>query len=154
MKFERTAGEFTVSTDASKLDLATIHSFLADCYWAKGLPLEVVRRSVENSLCFGVYHRKQQVGFARVISDYATFAYLADVFILESHRGRGLSKLLIKSIMEHPELQGLRRWSLATSDAHALYEQFGFKPLRNLAMWMEIHNPDVYHAQSKAGRLQ
>ena len=154
MKFERTAGEFTVSTDASKLDLATIHSFLTDCYWAKGIPLDVVRRSVENSLCFGVYHRKQQVGFARVISDYATFAYLADVFILESHRSRGLSKLLIKSIMEHPQLQGLRRWSLATSDAHGLYEQFGFKPLRNLAMWMEIHNPDVYHAQSKAGRLQ
>jgi GNAT superfamily N-acetyltransferase len=154
MRFERAAGEFTVSTDPAKFDLAMIHSFLTDCYWAKGIPLEVVRRSVENSLCFGVYRGKEQLGFARVISDYATFAYLADVFILESHRGRGLSKLLMESIMHHPELQGLRRWSLATSDAHGLYEQFGFKPLRKPTMWMEIHNPDVYHAQPKAGRAQ
>ena len=150
MKFERTKGEFTVSTDPRRVDLRAVHAFLTDCYWARGIPRDVVRRSVENSLCFGIYHGNELVGFARVISDRATFAYVADVFVLPQYRGRGLSKFLMQCIMEHPELQGLRRWSLATSDAHELYAQFGFKPVAKPEMWMEIHKPDVY---STAGKM-
>jgi GNAT superfamily N-acetyltransferase len=144
MKFERSQGEFTVSTDPRRVDLELVHGFLIRCYWAAGIPLDVVRRSVENSLCFGIYSGGRQLGFARVITDYATFAYVADVFVVESHRGRGLSKFLMECIMQHPQLQGLRRWSLATSDAHSLYSQFGFKALKKPEMWMEIHRPDVY----------
>jgi N-acetylglutamate synthase-like GNAT family acetyltransferase len=146
MKYERTQGEFTVSTDAARVNLRVVHEFLTNSYWARGIPLEVVRRSLENSLCFGVYRGSEQAGFARVITDRATFAYLADVFILPEHRGRGLSKLLMQCIMEHPELHGLRRWSLATTDAHSLYAQFGFKPVTKPEMWMEIHRPDIYSA--------
>jgi N-acetylglutamate synthase-like GNAT family acetyltransferase len=152
MKFERTKGEFTVSTDPRRVDLRAVHAFLTDCYWARGIPRDVVRRSVENSLCFGIYHGNELVGFARVISDRATFAYVADVFVLPQYRGRGLSKFLMQCIMEHPELQGLRRWSLATSDAHELYAQFGFKPIAKPEMWMEIHRPDVYTSAQKMSR--
>src|SRR5919109_1386458 len=127
MSFERTEGEFMVSSDAKKLDLDVVHGFLKDCYWARGIPRAVVRRSLQNSLCFGVYHGRAQVGFARAITDRATFAYLADVFVLESYRKRGLAKFMMRCIMQHPELQGLRRWSLLTRDAHQLYHQFGFK---------------------------
>ncbi len=133
-----------VSTDKSKLDLAVIHGFLSQSYWAEGVPLEVIKKSIAHSLCFGVYDGDQQIGFARVISDFATFAYLADVFILESYRGRGLAKLLMREIMSHPELQGLRRFTLATKDAHDLYKQFGFTELVRPDRHMEIARPGIY----------
>ena len=139
-----TKGEFEVSTDPARIDLATVHGFLTNSYWAKGIPAETVQRSIQNSFCFGVYREKQQVGFARIITDGATFAYLADVFILEPYRGRGLSKWLMECIMAHPELQGLRRWVLATRDAHKLYAQFGFAALKVPDRMMEILDPDVY----------
>jgi len=137
-------GEFLVSTDRALIDLDVVHGFLTKCYWAKGIPRDVVARSIENSLCFGVYAEGKQVGFARVISDYATYAYIGDVFLLESFRGRGLGKWLMECIMLHPRLQGLRRWSLVTSDAHGLYAQFGFEALKKPQNYMELHRPDVY----------
>jgi GNAT superfamily N-acetyltransferase len=135
---------FVISTDPERLNLDVIHGFLTNCYWAKGIPREVVARSIKNSLCFGIYADGNQAGFARVISDYATYAYICDVFVLEDYRGRRLSKWLMECIMQHPRLQGLRRWSLATGDAHGLYSQFGFTPLRAPERWMEIQQPDVY----------
>jgi GNAT superfamily N-acetyltransferase len=136
---------FVVSTDRRRLDVDLIHRFLATCYWAKGIPRETVARSLEHSLCFGVYDGSgAQVGFARVVSDFATVAYLGDVFVLETHRGRGLSKFMMESIMRHPALQGLRRWILLTRDAHGLYQQFGFTPLKSADRYMELHRPDVY----------
>ena len=138
------AGRFLISTDRAKLDLDVIHGFLTHSYWAEGIPRETVIRAIENSLCFGVYNGAEQVGFARVISDFATYAYLADVFILEPYRERGLGKELIASVMAHPELQGLRRWSLGTRDAHGLYAQFGFTALDNPSRMMEIADPEVY----------
>jgi GNAT superfamily N-acetyltransferase len=142
-------GEFEVSTERARLDLGVIHTFLSNSYWARGIPLEVVRRSADNSLCFGVYQGDAQVGFARVVTDRATFAYLADVFILESHRAKGLSKWLVECIMAHPDLQGLRRWLLATRDAHELYRRFGFGDLKAPERWMEVHDPDVYARRSE-----
>jgi GNAT superfamily N-acetyltransferase len=139
-----TNGEFEISTDRARLDLAIVHGFLANSYWARGIPLETVQRSIENSLCFGIYHSDRQIGFARAITDRATFAYLADVFVVPAYRGRGLSKWLMQCILEHPDLQGLRRWMLATQDAHGLYERYGFTPLKRPERWMEIHRPDVY----------
>ena len=121
---------FTISTDRSKLDREVIHEFLAGSYWATGIPRDVVDRSIEGSLCFGVFDGERQVGFARAITDSATFAYLADVFVLESHRGRGLAAWLMECILEHPELQGLRRWMLLTRDAHPLYRKNGFATSR------------------------
>ncbi len=122
--------DFIISTDRSKLDIAFIHNYLSkESYWAKNIPVDVVKKSIEGSFCFGLYHDKDQVGFARVITDNATFGYLADVFIIENYRGKGLSKWLMEEIMKHPELQGFRRWMLATRDAHGLYVQFGFLPL-------------------------
>ena len=118
-----------LSTDKSKLDITTIHNFLKTSYWAKDVPIAVVEKSISNSLCFGVYELDKQIGFARVISDYATFAYFSDVFILEAYRGQGLGTWLIKSILEYSELQNLRTWLLTTADAHELYRQFGFKSL-------------------------
>jgi GNAT superfamily N-acetyltransferase len=141
-------GDFVVNTDQTRLDITFIHQFLAGSYWSQGIPREVVERSIENSLCFGIFENSKQVGFARVITDRATFAYLADVFIVESHRGRGLGKFLMECIGKHPQLQELRRWMLATSDAHGLYAQFGFKPLARPERFMERHEPDVY---KKAG---
>jgi len=137
-------GEFTVSTDRQRLDLDVIHGYLAECYWAKGISRDLVARSIENSLCFGVYSEGKQIGFARVISDFATYAYIADVFVLETFRGRGLGKWLMQCIMQHPDLQGLRRWSLVTRDAHDLYSQLGFEPLKKPQNYMELHHPDVY----------
>ena len=137
-------GEFLVSTDRALIDLDVVHGLLTGCYWAKGIPRDVVARSIENSLCFGVYAEGKQVGFARVISDCATYAYIGDVFLLESFRGRGLGKWLMECIMQHPRLQGLRRWSLVTRDAHGLYAQFGFEALRKPQNYMELHRPDVY----------
>jgi N-acetylglutamate synthase-like GNAT family acetyltransferase len=139
-------GRFLISTDRSKLDVDVIHRFLARSYWAEGIPRETVVRSIENSLCFGVYDNARQIGFARVISDFATYAYLADVFILEPYRERGLGKELMASITAHPDLQGLRRWSLGTRDAQRLYAQFGFRPVVNTRARtvMEIVDPEIY----------
>ena len=137
-------GDYEISTDPARIDAVMVHEFLTNSYWAKGIPLETVRRSIENSIAFGVYHGQKQVGFARIISDCATFAYLADVFILPAYRGRGLSRWLMECVASHPDLQGLRRWMLATKDAHGLYAEFGFTPIKTPDSWMEIHCPDVY----------
>jgi GNAT superfamily N-acetyltransferase len=139
-----TKGGFEVSTDPARVDLGLVHEFLTNCYWAKGIPAETVRRSIENSICFGIYDGERQVGFARIISDQATFAYLADVFVLPSYRGRGLSGWLMECIVAHPDLQGLRRWMLATQDAHGLYARYGFTPIKAPERWMEVHRPDIY----------
>jgi GNAT superfamily N-acetyltransferase len=136
--------DYEISTDRRRLDTGLIHRFLRSTYWARNIPLEVVELSIKNSLCFGVYAQKRQVGFARVITDYATFGYVADVFVLPEHRRRGLAKMLMRAILEHPELQGLRRLLLATRDAHKLYAPFGFKPLANPEYFMTLHRPDIY----------
>ena len=137
-------GDYEISTDPARVDISMVHDFLTNSYWAKGIPLETVWRSIENSITFGIYHSQKQVGFARIISDQATFAYLADVFILPAYRGRGLSRWLMECIIAHPDLQALRRWMLATKDAHGLYAKFGFTPIKTPDSWMEIHRPDVY----------
>lgn len=137
MSTEWKRGEYSISSDPKRLDLAVVHGFLTTSYWAQGISEELVRRSVDHSLCFGVYREQTQVGFARVITDRATFAYLADVFIVEQHRGRGLGKWLIETIVTHRELSGLRRWILVTRDAHDLYRQCGFMTLRNPERFME-----------------
>ncbi|HKU28812.1 MAG TPA: GNAT family N-acetyltransferase [Candidatus Sulfotelmatobacter sp.] len=138
-------GDFVVSTDPARLDLDVIHDFLTHCYWARGIPRQTVARSIEHSLCFGIYDGSgTQVGFGRVITDFATVAYLGDVFVLQSHGGRGLSKFMMDCIMQHPALQGLRRWILLTRDAHGLYKNFGFTPLKSADRYMELHRPDVY----------
>jgi GNAT superfamily N-acetyltransferase len=133
---------YTISTDPQKMDVDAIYTYLARSYWAEGRTKATVEKSLRHSLNFGVFAGTgAQVGFARIITDYATFAYLADVYILEEHRGKGLSKWLMQTIMEHPDLQGLRRWSLATRDAHGLYAQFGFTPLPKPEIWMQIFDP-------------
>jgi GNAT superfamily N-acetyltransferase len=148
MEYRR--GEFLVSTDPERLSLDVVHGFLTNCYWAKGIPREVVARSIERALCFGIYAESgAQVGFARVISDFATIAYIGDVFVLESHRGRGLGKWLMQCITQHPSLQNLRRWILTTRDAHGLYAQFGFTPVKAPERFMELHQPDVYESPRK-----
>jgi GNAT superfamily N-acetyltransferase len=192
---EHRRGQFVISTDPELLDLDLIHGFLTNCYWAKGIPREVVARSIEHSLCFGIYDEGKensrlkpktglngapaydegeenspclakdarhgapqagggerieappQVGFARVISDFATFAYIADVFVIEAHRGRGLGKMLMECIKEHPKLQGLRRWNLCTADAHGLYSQFGFTAPKWPERYLEILRLDVYETK-------
>ena len=133
---------YIISTEKQLLDFEIIYNFLDhESYWAKGIPPEKLQRAIEHSICFGIYHNEQLCGFARVISDTATFAYICDVFVLPTHRGHGLSKWLIKNIVNHPDLQGLRRWSLATADAHGLYGQYGFTPVSKPELWMEIHSP-------------
>lgn len=139
---------YDISNDNRLLDLEVIHGFISQSYWAKEIPKNLVERMIKNSLCFGLYYRGSQVGFARIISDHATFAYLADVFILPGHRGRGLSKALVQTILAHPELQGLRRWMLVTLDAQGLYGQFGFKPLEHPERHLEIHHPGIYEADA------
>ncbi|MGB6987954.1 MAG: GNAT family N-acetyltransferase [Candidatus Sulfotelmatobacter sp.] len=137
--------EFLISTDRERLSLDVVHGFLTNCYWAKGIPREVVARSIEHALCFGIYDGEgAQVGFARVISDFATIAYVGDVFVVETHRGRGLGKWLMQCIVQHPALQNLRRWILTTRDAHGLYSQFGFAPVKAPERFMELHQPNVY----------
>jgi GNAT superfamily N-acetyltransferase len=128
---------YLISTDASMLDLEVVHGYLSRSYWAAGVPEDVVRRSIENSLCFGVYRGEEQAGFARVVTDRATFAYLADVFVLEEHRRQGIGKWLVEVILSHPELQGLRRWMLATRDAHDLYRRYAFTELARPGIFME-----------------
>ena len=144
MQENHTHGPYTITTDPARFDLDVIHTYLTDSYWAEGIPCDVVARSIENSLCFGVFTGEAQVGFARVITDYATYGYLADVFILEEHRGHGLSKWLMECIMQHPRLQGLRRWGLVTRDAHGLYRQSGFVDLANPERHMERLDREVY----------
>jgi GNAT superfamily N-acetyltransferase len=140
--------DFLISTDRKQLDVDVIHGFLTNCYWAKGIPRYIVARSIEHALCFGVYDAEgAQVGFARVISDFATIAYVGDVFVLETHRGRGLGKWLMECIVAHPELQGLRRWILTTRDAHGLYSQVGFTPVKWPERFMELFQADVYRKQ-------
>ncbi len=140
-------GHYRVSTDPKRLDLDVIHGCLSRSYWAEGIPREIVDRSIRNSLCFGLLDDDRQVGFARVVTDRATYAYLADVFVLESHRGRGLSKWLLECVLAHPDLQGLRRWQLATRDAHGLYARYGFRPV-DPANIMEIRRQDLYRQAS------
>src|SRR3954465_15242507 len=145
MNMEWTNGEFTISTDRSLLQIETIQHFLAnDSYWARTRTPDQTHTAIDNSICFGIFHLSRQVGFARVISDMATFAYLGDVFVLDEYRGRGLSKWLMETIISHPELQGMRRWLLATRDAHGLYERFEFGPLKHPERWMERTAPDAY----------
>ncbi len=142
---------YLISDDPSKIDILVVHQYLSkESYWAKDIPLEVVRKSINNSLCFGLYTANKQVGFARLVTDKATFAYLADVFILPEHRGKGLSKWLMQTIHAHRHLQGLRRWLLGTKDAHTLYEQFGWTRFgdEQKERFMQYHNPDVYKADS------
>lgn len=141
---EWTRGEFVASTDPQRLDVAAIHAFLSErSYWAQGVPLDTVRRSIEHSLTIGVRHGEQMVGFARVVTDYSVIAYLADVFVLEEYRGRGLGKWLVELVTAHPDLQGLRRWLLATRDAHGLYRRFGFQPADPERL-MDKLDADVY----------
>jgi Sortase and related acyltransferases len=138
-------GEIVISTNKDLLQIDVIHRFLAeDSYWARERSIEQTRTAMDNSICFGVYADERQIGFARVVSDKATFAYIGDVFILDEFRGRGLSKRLMTEIVSHPELQGLRRWVLATLDAHGLYQQFGFASLCHPDRWMEKTAPNAY----------
>jgi GNAT superfamily N-acetyltransferase len=135
---------YSISCDRDKLDLGVVHGFLSTSYWSPGLPIDVLRRAIAGSLCFGLYHGNAQVGFARVVTDKATFAYLCDVFVLEEHRGKKLGRWLMESVASHPDLQGLRRFVLVTRDAHGLYDQFGFRPLSRPEGYMELHRPDIY----------
>ena len=136
---------YEVSTDKARLDIDLIHKFLSeDSYWAKNIPRVVVERSIENALCFGAYDGRDQAGFTRVVTDYAVFAYIGDVFVLPEHRGKGVSKLIMQAIRSHPDLQGLRRWLLFTRDAHSVYAPLGWSPLADPARLMHRHSPDVY----------
>jgi GNAT superfamily N-acetyltransferase len=146
---EWTRDKFTVTTDKARLDRDVIERFLGSSYWAENIPRTTVDKSIDNSLCFGLLEENRQIGFARVVTDSATFAYLADVFVLPEHRGAGLGKWLIECVVSHPDLQGLRRWVLGTRDAHGLYRQFGFTPLKRPEIFMELHNPDVYRANKR-----
>jgi GNAT superfamily N-acetyltransferase len=141
----RTVGVYTISDDPTRLDLRAMHAYLTRSYWAENIPFEVVERSVRNSLCVGVYDSHgAQVGLSRFISDYATFCYVCDVYVLEEHRGRGLSKEMLAFAMDHPRLQGLRRWQLVTADAHDLYRKFGFTAPGRPERAMERTDPHVY----------
>jgi GNAT superfamily N-acetyltransferase len=148
-------GEYRIAVGWDVQSIEVIHDFLVNSYWAQGISQEVVRKSIEHSLCFGVFYQPGdassvlQVGFARVITDYATFAYLADVFVVEAHRGRGLAQRLLRTILEHPDLRGLRRWALATRDAHGLYARFGFHPLDDPKAHMELRPADITPTRSE-----
>jgi GNAT superfamily N-acetyltransferase len=138
-------GEYEIDTDKRRLDIAGIHKFLStESYWAKNRTLEQTLTAIENSLCYGIYKGRSQVGFARVVTDRATFAYIGDVYVLQEHRGQALSKWLMQTIIDQPDMQGLRRWLLATKDAHGLYENYGFSTLVHPERWMERTSPDAY----------
>lgn len=143
---EQTRGEYTVSDNPQRLDIDAIHAYLSRSYWAEAIPRELVERSARGSLCVGLNRGQAQVGFARVVTDRATFAYLCDVYVLEQERGRGLGVWLIEFVMQHPELQGLRRWVLATRDAHELYTKFGWTAPAHPETYMEIARPGIYAA--------
>jgi GNAT superfamily N-acetyltransferase len=150
MPHEWHRGEYTISTDPARLDLDVVHAFLTRSYWSEGISRDIVERAVARSLNFGLYRGDVQVAFARVVTDYATFAYLADVFVVEEERGRKLGVWLVETLHAHPELQGLRLWLLGTRDAHSLYEKVGFTPLLQPERWMHIRDADVYTRQSVA----
>jgi len=135
---------YQISDNNSRLHHDVIYNFLIDAYWCKGIPRNIFDKSLKNSLCFGVYQHESQVGFCRVVTDYATFAYLADLFILPGHRNQGLAKELVQCVLNHPDLQGFRRWLLGTKDAHELYKKFGFTPLKDPELFMELHTPNLY----------
>ena len=141
MQYTVTENNFTISTDKSKIDIDYVHHFLTNSYWSPGVPIATVKKAMQNSLCFGVYDNGRQIGYARMVTDTATFAYLADVFIDENYRGKGLAKWLVRVILAHPDLQGLRRIILATRDAHSLYSQFGFVPFATPERWMVFSPP-------------
>jgi GNAT superfamily N-acetyltransferase len=146
-------GPYTISDDSSRLDLRAIHAYLTRAYWSVGIPLETVERALRNSLSIAAYDGAgAQVGLVRLVSDYATFCYVTDVYVLEEHRGQGLSKAMMGMAMEHPRLQGLRRWNLSTADAHGLYSQFGFKAFAHPERHMERHDPDIYRGQAAEER--
>jgi GNAT superfamily N-acetyltransferase len=140
--FEREG--YLISTDPAKFDLDAIHAYLVRAYWCEGIPRETMERAIANSLCFALFRGKAQIGFARVVTDSATYAYLCDVYVLEEYRDKGLGKWLMECVIGHPALQGLRRFSLATRDAHNLYRQFGFRELSKPESMMEILRPDIY----------
>jgi len=145
MIFDEKRDNFLISTDKAKLDINLIHDYLCNqSYWAAGILFDTVKKSIENSVCFGLYNSENQIGFARVITDKATIAYLGDVFVIEPYRGKGLSKWLMECVLKHPELQGFRRWFLLTKDAHGLYKQYGFAEIHDPQRFLEIWNPDVY----------
>ena len=149
-QYER--GTYVVSTDPERLDAQAIHAYLSTSYWAESIPLEVVERSLQRSLCFGLYAPEGQVGFVRVVTDQATFAYVCDVYVLPNHRGQGIGRWLMECVLRSPQLQGLRRWMLVTRDADGLYEQVGFRPLAEPARVMEITRPGMYRAEGSSGR--
>ena len=142
--FEKQNGEYRITTDPSCIDLKAVHAYLAGAYWSEEIPEDILARAIESSLCFSLLDVDRQIGFARVVTDRATFAYLCDVYVLEEYRGKGLGKWLIGELMSHPDLQGLRRFILLTRDAHGLYNQFGFTPLANPKSHMEIARPGIY----------
>ena len=141
---------YEITSDKSRMNVKAAHAFLSQAYWSSGVPLSIVQKAFDNSLCFAVLSGSEQVGFARVVTDKATFAYLADVYVLQAHRGQGLAKRMVEAVQKHPDLQGLRRFMLATRDAHDLYSKFGFSPLSVPSRFMERHNPDRY-AQAATG---
>jgi len=142
---ELTFGDFFITTDKTKLDIVAIHDFLSKYSgWSDNIPFDIVKNSIENSLNFGLFYNEKQIGFARVISDFSTIAYLGDIYVLDNYRGQGLSKKLMESVMNHPNLQGLRRWILLTSTAEWLYEKYGFTKLPKPEIYMELFNPIVY----------
>jgi GNAT superfamily N-acetyltransferase len=136
--------QYEISLDPARVDVEAAHAYLSGSYWAQGIPIDLLRKAIANSLCVAAFHQGVQVGFARVVTDRATFAYLADVYVLEAHRGRGLSRRLVAALLDHPEMQGLRRLMLVTRDAQGLYEKFGFTALAHPERVMERHRPDVY----------
>lgn len=142
--FEKQYGEYRITTDPSSINLKAVHAYLAGAYWSEEIPQDIVARAIESSLCFSLLNGDRQIGFARVVTDRATFAYLCDVYVLEEYRGKGLGKWLIGEVMSHPDLQGLRRFILLTRDAHGLYSQFGFTSLGNPDSYMEIARPGIY----------
>lgn len=144
MIYEISKMGFTISTDKRKLRIKTIHNFLSEAYWSRGISVEKVKRGIKGACCFGVYRDEEQVGFARVVTDFVSFGYIADVFIIEKYRGRGLSIWLVKAILNHPELKGMKAWMLATKDAHALYAKFGFEPLEEPQKYMQRKNPNYF----------
>jgi GNAT superfamily N-acetyltransferase len=137
--------DYTITTDKNKLDIIAIHDFLSNhSHWSRNIPIETVKTSIDNSLNFGLFHFQKQIGYAKIISDYSTIAYLGDVYVLPDYRGNGLSKWLMQQVMSHPNLQGLRRWILLTVDAHGLYKQYGWEEPKNPERYMELYNPNVY----------
>lgn len=142
---------YTISADPERMDVAAIHAYLSRSYWASGIPLATVRRSMDHSLCFGLFHQGEQVGFARLVTDKATFAYLADVYVLEEHRGQGLGLWLVETVLAHPEVQGVRRFMLVTRDAARLYSRFGFEKPSEPSGIMQIRRIDPYSAHREDG---